>query len=193
MGTNRMEAFSDGVIAIIVTIMVLEFKPPRGAGWSDAWQLAPSLWSYALSFVVAAIMWVNHHHLVHIVRHVDARLLWANNNLLFWMSLIPFVTSYMAQYSQAPIPVAMYGVVLTMCSASFYLLRKAITSRLLHNEELTRENNRALHKNTLATVLYASTLPLAFASVYFSYAIFVIIPAMYFFPERKLAEHTAAA
>lgn len=127
MGTNRIEAFSDGVIAIILTVMVLELKVPASASTAALRAVAPSLMSYALSFVIVAIMWVNHHHLMHLAKHATAGLLWANNNLLFWMSLIPFVTAYMGQTHGAPLAVATYGAVLTLAAGGFTLLRYVVT------------------------------------------------------------------
>src|SRR5271166_3501798 len=112
MGTNRIEAFSDGVIAVIITIMVLEMKVPRDTTLTSLLGIAPQFLAYLLSFLVVAIMWVNHHHLLHAARRADARLLWSNNNLLFWMSLIPFVTAYMGDHFRDPRAVALYGVVL---------------------------------------------------------------------------------
>jgi uncharacterized membrane protein len=109
MGTNRLEAFSDGVIAVIITIMVLQLKVPRDTTLSSLRSLAPQFLSYLLSFLVVAIMWVNHHHLLHSTRHPDARLLWSNNVLLFWMSLVPFVTAYMGNNPRDPRAVALYG------------------------------------------------------------------------------------
>src|SRR5437660_8754082 len=123
MTTSRLEAFSDGVIAIIVTIMVLELRAPAQPTLRALLKVAPVFLSYALSFLVVAIMWVNHHHMIHSVRQVTARLLWLNLNLLFWMSLIPFVTDYMGKNYRQPLPVALYGASLTLCAAGFYLLR----------------------------------------------------------------------
>ncbi len=123
MTTSRLEAFSDGVIAIIVTIMVLELRPPAQPTWPALFRVAPVFISYALSFLVVAIMWVNHHHMIHIVRQVTARLLWSNLNLLFWMSLVPFVTEFVGKNYREPMAVALYGLDLTMCAAAFYLLR----------------------------------------------------------------------
>src|SRR5499425_3288160 len=123
MTTSRLEAFSDGVIAIIVTIMVLELRPPSQPTWPALLKTAPVFLSYWLSFLVVAIMWVNHHHLIHAVRQVTARLLWSNLNLLFWMSLVPFVTDFMGRNPRVPFPVSLYGINLTMCAFAFWLLR----------------------------------------------------------------------
>src|SRR5579864_7031445 len=123
MTTGRLEAFSDGVIAIIVTIMVLELRAPSQPTIAALLKVAPVFISYGLSFLVVAIMWVNHHHLIHSVHEVTARLLWSNLNLLFWMSLVPFVTDYLGKNYREPMAVALYGLDLTLCASAFYLLR----------------------------------------------------------------------
>src|SRR6266704_3930203 len=120
MSTNRLEAFSDGVIAIIVTIMVLELRAPSQPTLAALWKVAPVFISYGLSFLVVAIMWVNHHHLIHAVREVNARMLWSNLNLLFWMSLIPFVTDFLGRNPHAPFPVSLYGFDLSLCGVAFW-------------------------------------------------------------------------
>jgi len=186
MGTNRIEAFSDGVIAIILTVMVLELRVPANPSLVALKAMTPSVLSYALSFLVVAIMWVNHHHLMHMAKHATAGLLWANNNLLFWMSLIPFVTAYMGQTHGAPLAVATYGAILTMAAVGFTLLRYIINLGDHGHENLMEQNRRAMRKNILANLLYASTVPLAFVSVEMSFLIFLLIPAMYFLPERLL-------
>src|SRR5271167_1214855 len=125
MGTNRLEAFSDGVIAVIITIMVSELKVPGDTTLGSLRSVAPQFLSYLLSFLVVAIMWVNHHHLLHSARRADARLLWSNNNLLFWMSLVPFVTAYMGNSPRDPRAVALYGLIMFMCGSAFSILRAA--------------------------------------------------------------------
>jgi len=181
MGTNRLEAFSDGVIAIIVTIMVLELKlPPDGSPQALA-RMAPTALSYILSFVVVAIMWVNHHQLVHAARRVDSLLLWSNNFLLFAMSLIPFATAYLGQHYTEPLPAALYGAVMTLCGLGFTWLRSTIGKSPSHDPvtlALARQS-----KNWMSVVLYASSIPLAWSSVWLSFAIFVLIPVMYFMPQ----------
>ncbi|HEV2176346.1 MAG TPA: TMEM175 family protein [Terriglobia bacterium] len=188
MSTNRVEAFSDGVIAIIVTIMVLELQAPHQASLGALARLAPVFLAYVLSFLVVAIMWVNHHHLLHAAQHADARLLWTNNLLLFWMSLIPFVTRYLGANPKASFAVAIYGAVLAMCAASFTLLRHAVNQHHRDDPTLADYNQRMLRKSVVSTTLYAASAPLAYVSVYLSFLIFVLIPALYFLPERKLAE-----
>jgi len=188
MGTNRLEAFSDGVIAVIITIMVLELKTPRDTSIASLRSLAPQFLSYLLSYLVVAIMWVNHHHMMHSARRADAFLLWSNITLLFWMSLVPFVTAWMGNNSRDPRAVALYGIVLTLCAASFVLLRSAIIQHHLENEDMVRYHRRIQGKNFFSLILYLASAPLAFVDVRISFAIFVFVALSYFLPERKLAE-----
>jgi uncharacterized membrane protein len=188
MGTNRLEAFSDGVIAVIITIMVLELKLPSDSSFTSMRPLAPQFLSYLLSFLVVAIMWVNHHHMIHSAKRADARLLWSNNTLLFWMSLVPFVTAFMGNHWRDPRAVALYGIVLTLCSLSFALLRSAIICHHRDNPEMVEYHRRVQAKNLYSLLLYLASAPLAFVDVRISFAIFVFVALSYFLPERKLAE-----
>ena len=188
MGTNRIEAFSDGVIAVIITIMVLELKVPRDTTLASLFAIAPQFLAYLLSFLVVAIMWVNHHHLLHAARHADARLLWSNNNLLFWMSLVPFVTAYMGNNYRDPRAVAPYGAVLFLCSIAFWILRRAISCHHRDDPGLLAYHRRALRKNLFSAALYGASIPLAFYDVRLSFFIFACVALSYFLPERKLAE-----
>lgn len=185
--TSRTEAFSDGVIAIIVTIMVLQLTNPSQPTFAALLKQAPIFLSYALSFLVVAIMWVNHHHLIHAVREVTARFLWSNLNLLFWMSLIPFVTDFLGRNPRAPFPVSLYGLDLSLCGAAFWLLRFEITRQHRHDPEMSEYHSRIQLKNLFSAILYLSAAALAHVSIYISYAIYVLIPATYFLPEKKLA------
>lgn len=193
MTTSRIEAFSDGVIAIIVTIMVLEFHTPSDTTLFALLKLLPVMLSYTLSFAVVAIMWVNHHHLMHHARHANAPLLWSNNLLLFCMSLIPFATAYLGQNHQAPLPVALYGGVLACTAYAFTLLPWVVNHQHECDGELRDYNDRMFHKSLFFSTLYASTVALAFVHIYAAYAIFVLVPLSYFLPERKLAEHGGAS
>jgi uncharacterized membrane protein len=188
MGTGRLEAFSDGVIAIIVTIMVLQLTTPAQPTPAALLKAAPILLSYALSFLVVAIMWVNHHHLIHAVRHVSARLLWSNINLLFWMSLIPFVTDYLGRFHRDRFPVALYGLELGLCGMAFTILRTELVRQHAHDPEMTEYHSRVQVKNVMATGIYLSAAILAYVSIYLAYAIYIAIPLAYFLPEKKLAE-----
>lgn len=188
MTTSRLEAFSDGVIAIIVTIMVLELRPPQPPTWPVLLKSSPVFVGYALSFLLVAIMWVNHHHLIHAVREVSARLLWANINLLFWMSLVPFVTEFVGNNYREPFAVALYGLDLTMCSGAFYLLRAELVRQHWQDIEMREYHRGVQRKNGFSFLLYLSSVALAYVSVYASFLVFVLIPALYFLPEKKLAE-----
>jgi len=187
MTTSRVEAFSDGVIAIIVTIMVLELRAPAQPTLPALWKVAPIFLSYGLSFLVVAIMWINHHHLVHAVREVNARLLWANLNLLFWMSLIPFVTDFLGKNPKAPMAVALYGIDLSLCGVAFCLLRLELARQHRHDSEAAEYHRSVLRKNAFSATLYFLSAPLAYISIYASFFIFVLIPAKYFLPEKRLA------
>jgi uncharacterized membrane protein len=186
MSTSRLEAFSDGVIAIIITIMVLDLRAPAQPTFAALAKVAPVFLSYALSFLVAAIMWVNHHHLVHAVRSVTARLLWSNLYLLFWMSLIPFVTDYAGKNYHEPMAVALYGLDLFMCSTGYYFLRMELIRQSGHDTAMREYHQGINRKGAFASALYLLSVPLAYASVYASFFIFALIPAMYFLPEKML-------
>lgn len=186
MSTSRIEAFSDGVIAIIVTIMVLQLTMPAQATLAALLRQTPIFLSYALSFLVVAIMWVNHHHLIHAVHDVNARLLWSNINLLFWMSLTPFVTDFMGRNPKAPFPVSLYGLNLAMCGFAFWLLRIELTHQHRDNPEMSEYHARIQLKNLFSAFLYLTAAGLAHVSIYISYFVYVLIPALYFLPERKL-------
>jgi TMEM175 potassium channel family protein len=188
--TSRMEAFSDGVIAIIVTVMVLQLTTPPQPTFASLLKQAPILLSYALSFLVVAIMWVNHHHLIHAVREVTARLLWSNLNLLFWMSLIPFVTDFLGRNPRAAFPVSLYGLNLSLCGAAFSLLRLEIARQHRHDPEMSEYHSRIQLKNLFSTIFYLAAAALSHVSIYISYFIYVLIPALYFLPEKKLAGNT---
>lgn len=191
MTTSRLEAFSDGVIAIIVTIMVLELRAPSQPTWRALLKVAPVFMSYGLSFLVVAIMWVNHHHLIHAVREVTARLLWSNLNLLFWMSLVPFVTDFLGKNYRHPMAVAIYALDLGLCGSSFYLLRTELVRQDRRDPDLIAYHESMQRKNLFSAVLYLSAAPFAYVSIYISFFIFALIPAMYFLPEKKLAASSA--
>jgi uncharacterized membrane protein len=187
MTTSRLEAFSDGVIAIIVTIMVLDLRAPSQPTLAALWKVAPVFISYALSFLVVAIMWVNHHHLIHAVNGVTARLLWTNIYLLFWMSLVPFVTDYLGKNYREPMAVALYGLDLVLCSSAFYFLRIILLEQDRHDSALADYHRSIQRKNAFSAALYLASVPLAYVSIYASYFIFALIPATYFLPEKTLA------
>ncbi len=188
MSTSRLEAFSDGVIAIIVTIMVLQLTHPGSPTLASLLRQSPIFLSYALSFLVVAIMWVNHHHLIHAVREVNARLLWSNLNLLFWMSLIPFVTDFLGRNPRVPFPVSLYGYAMAMCGIAFWLLRIELVRQHRYDPEMSEYHSRIQMKNLYSAFLYLTAGALAHVSIYISYFVYVLIPALYFLPEKKLAE-----
>lgn len=184
MGIGRVEAFSDGVIAVVVTIMVLELKAPESAELAALLKLRLPFLNYILSFVVIAIFWVNHRTILHLVRHVDSSVLWWNNALLFWMSLIPFATSYMGQTGAAPLSVASYGALLAVTSMSFAILRFVVARQNTTDHNLSRLHKWLHFKDAIGIILYTASVFLAFASVRASFAIFILIPVMYFLPTR---------
>ncbi|MEP7036940.1 MAG: TMEM175 family protein, partial [Acidobacteriota bacterium] len=153
MEKTRLETFSDGVIAIIITIMVLELKVPDESIITAWRELAPKFISYVLSFLLIAIMWGNHHHVFQIVKAVDGKLMWANINLLFWMSLIPFATAYLGEHYTEPAAVALYGVVLSFSVIAFTILRSAISKQHLDNAELNKQDQYIFRKNILSNFL----------------------------------------
>jgi uncharacterized membrane protein len=182
LGKNRLEGFSDGVVAIIITIMVLELKVPHEASPQALLELLPVFLSYALSFLIVAIIWVNHHHLVHTLPQVTGRILWLNNHLLFWLSLVPFTTGFMGENHLAPLAVALYGLLLFFCGVAFDLLRREIALQETADPELAAMHRRSDRRNTITAALYLASVPLAWLSVWLSVVIFLLVPIVYFMP-----------
>ncbi len=195
MKTNRVEAFSDGVLAIIITIMVLELKAPEGTHLSALRPLLPILGSYVLSFLYVGIYWNNHHHLLHSVRQVSGGILWANLHLLFWLSLFPFTTAWMGENHLAATPAAVYGVVLFMAGLAYYILQLAIIARQGPGSLLAAALGRDL-KGKLSPVCYLAAVGLAFVSPWIANAIYLFVALMWLVPDRRieraLAEHREA-
>jgi uncharacterized membrane protein len=185
MGKDRLAAFSDGVFAIIITIMVLELKVPHGSSWEVLAGVAPNFVSYVLSFVYLAIYWNNHHHLVHTVARVDGLILWANSHLLFWLSLIPAATAWMGENFLASIPTAVYGTSLLMPAIAYYLLQKAIVRRQGTHSVLANALGGDF-KGKISSILYAAGIGLAFVSAWLSVAIYVLVAAMWLIPDRRI-------
>jgi uncharacterized membrane protein len=185
MEKNRLAAFSDGVIAILITIMVLELKAPRGANFSDLAGLIPNFFSYALSFVYIAIYWNNHHHMLHAVQRVNGLILWAHTYLLFWMSLIPFATAWMGENHFATIPTAVYGVALFMPAIAYFLLQKAIIRSQGRGSILAKAVGRDL-KGKISPALYLAAIGLAFVSPWISNAIYALVACMWLIPDRRI-------
>jgi uncharacterized membrane protein len=190
MGKARMEAFSDGVIAIIITIMVLEMKVPHSTELDGLAPLAPVFLSYVLSYVNVGLYWNNHHHMIHAVKHVDGRILWANLHLLFWLSLMPFVTGWMGENHFAPVPTALYGVVLLMCAAAYYLLSRAIIAAHGRESLLARAIGRDL-KGRLPLLLYLVAIGSAYVHPWISLAIYIAVALMWLIPDRRIEKALA--
>ena len=185
MSKNRMEAFSDGVIAIIITVMVLELRTPHGVDLAALRPLIPVFLSYVLSYVFLGIYWSNHHHLLHAISHVDGRILWANLHLLFWLSLIPFVTAWMGENHFAAWPVALYGVVLLLAAIAYFILTRTLIA--LHGREsvLATAVGRD-RKGKVSIVIYLAAIPLAFVSPWISCALYVLVAIMWLIPDRRI-------
>jgi uncharacterized membrane protein len=184
MSRNRLEAFSDGVIAILITIMVLELRPPHGPRLDDLAPLVPRLLSYLLSFTFLAIYWNNHHHLMHAVQRVDGRVLWANVHLLFWLSLTPFVTAWVGEHRAAPLPVAAYGGVLLLSAVAYFVLTRALLRLHAADSSLARALGRDW-KGKASVVAYAVAIPLAFTSRWAAIAIYVAVALVWWVPDTR--------
>jgi uncharacterized membrane protein len=187
MGKDRLAAFSDGVIAIIITIMVLELHVPHGADWAALATIAPSFLVYVLSFVYVAIYWNNHHHLLHTVTRVDGLILWANAHLLFWLSVIPVATAWIGQNLLAPLPTAVYGVALLMPAIAYYLLVQAIIRQHGEHSVLAKAIGADL-KGKISPVLYIAGSVVAFVSPWLSMALYVLVAVMWLVPDRRIAD-----
>jgi uncharacterized membrane protein len=187
MKTNRLEAFSDGVIAILITIMVLELKAPHDPTPASLGKMWPIFFAYVLSFIIIAIYWVNHHHLIHLVTRVDSVILWANINQLFWISLIPWVTVYLGDNHALPFPVALYAAVSTAGAISFFLLRASI-ARHHHEPDFERLNQKMARKNLIAIFIYVAATAAAFICTPLALVMIALPAAMYFLPERGVGK-----
>ncbi|MES2462333.1 MAG: TMEM175 family protein [Armatimonadota bacterium] len=185
MGKGRLEAFSDGVIAIIITIMVLELKVPHGSDLAALKPLIPVLLSYILSFVFVGIYWNNHHHMLHAAHKVNGRVLWLNMHLLFWLSLIPFVTSWMGENHFEGLPVALYGVVLLMCAFAFTFLARGLVVLEGKDSTLARAIGRD-YKGTASIILYVLAIPLALFATWLAFALYVTVAIIWFLPDRRI-------
>jgi uncharacterized membrane protein len=185
MGKDRLAAFSDGVIAIIITIMVLELKVPHGADWATLRGVGPNFVAYVLSFVYLAIYWNNHHHLLHTVTRVDGLILWANSHLLFWLSLVPAATGWMGENFLAPLPTAVYGVSLLMPAIAYYLLQRTIVRQQGEHSVLASALGRDV-KGKISPLLYAAAVMLAFVNAWLSIAIYALVAVMWLVPDRRI-------
>ncbi len=185
MNKGRLEAFSDGVIAIIITIMVLELKVPAGAHPGALRPLLPAFLSYVLSFIYLGIYWNNHHHLWQAVQKVNGKILWANMHLLFWLSLIPSVTSWMGENHFAPWPVALYGVVLFFAGLAYFILSRVLIAHHGTDSFLAHAIGRDF-KGKVSVATYATAIPLAFLAPRISCALYAVVAVMWFIPDRRI-------
>jgi TMEM175 potassium channel family protein len=187
MGKGRLEAFSDGVIAVIITIMVLELKVPHGIDLPALIPSIPVFLSYVLSYIYIGIYWNNHHHMLHAVQHVTGGVLWANLHLLFWLSLVPFVTDWMSENHFAAVPVAMYGVVLLMSGVAYYILARILVARHGPDSMLARAFGKDF-KGIASVVLYAIAIALAFVAPWLAGVLYVAVAIMWLIPDPRI-EH----
>jgi uncharacterized membrane protein len=191
MSPTRLEAFSDGVLAIIITIMVLELRVPHGAEWTALRPLWPVFLSYLLSFVNLGIYWNNHHHMLHVTRRVNGAILWANLHLLFWLSLVPFTTSWMGENHFAPVPTAVYGIVLLLSALAYYTLQRAIIRSQGEHSVLAAAVGGD-KKGKISPVIYALAIPLAFVHQAIAGALYAAVALMWLLPDQRIERVMAA-
>ncbi|MDB5128728.1 TMEM175 family protein [Mucilaginibacter sp.] len=185
MSKGRLEAFSDGVIAIIITIMVLELKVPHDASWEALRHLGPVFLSYVLSFIYVGIYWNNHHHMLHAAKSVNGAILWANMHLLFWLSLIPFVTAWMGENHFAQWPVICYGAVLAMNGIAYTILAKLLIRHHGENSLIARAVGNDT-KGKLSVGIYSAAIVVAFVHSWLALAMYILVACMWFIPDRRI-------
>jgi len=185
MTKGRLEAFSDGVIAILITIMVLELKVPHGSDLAALRPMVPTLLAYVLSFLHLAIYWNNHHHLLQAIRHVNGRVLWANVHLLFWLSLVPFMTAWIGEHPDTPLPAAFYGVVLLMAGVAYTVLVRALIAGHGKDSLIARAIGNDF-KGRASLALYLSAIPLAYLQTWIAFAIYAGVAVMWLVPDRRI-------
>jgi uncharacterized membrane protein len=190
MSKTRMEAFSDGVIAILITIMVLELRIPHSSSLSSLRPLAPNFFSYVLSFVFLGIYWSNHHHLLQAVVHVDGLVLWANLHLLFWLSLVPFGAGWMGENDFASWPVALYGTILLLAAIAYFLLTRALIALHGRGSVLASAVGRDF-KGVASMVVYLAAIPLSLLNGWIGFSLYVVVAAMWLIPDRRIAKTLA--
>ena len=186
IGSERLIALTDGVVAVVITIMVLELKPPHGADLASLAELGPTFLSFVLSFVYVAIYWNNHHHFFRLVPHVGGSIMWSNLNLLFWLSLIPFATAWMDEHGGAPVPIALYGVTLLLCAVSWRIMQAAIVRAQGAGSPLRAALRRDL-KGQASIAIYLVAIALAFVAPIFAYACYAGVAAWWLVPDRRVA------
>ncbi len=185
MGTNRLEAFSDGVLAIIITIMVLELRVPHGTELADLKPMVPKLLGYVLSFVYVGIYWNSHHHMFHVTESVNGAVLWGNLHLLFWLSLIPFVTGWMGENHFTPIPTALYGMVLLMCAIAYTILQFAIIRMQGEHSKVAKAVGQD-RKGKVSLALYVIAIACSFFLPMVACALYAAVALIWFIPDRRL-------
>ena len=186
MNKTRLEAFSDGVMAIIITIMVLELKVPHGSDLESIKPLLPVFLSYVLSFIYIGIYWNNHHHMLQATKKVNGKVLWANLNLLFWLSLLPFATGWMGENHAAPLPTAIYGVILLLAAIAYTVLQVYIVKHDKEENALLAAAIGSDFKGKISLACYVAAIPLAFVSPWISNGLYVIVAAIWFIPDRRI-------
>ena len=191
MNKTRLEAFSDGVIAILITIMVLELRIPEGADWDSLQPIVPVFLTYVLSFVFLGIYWSNHHHLLHMADRITGGIMWANLHLLFWLSLTPFATGWMGRNHFAPLPTAMYGVVLLFSAIAYTILVRMIIAAQGPNSRLKAAIGSDT-KGNLSLAMYMAAIPLAFVNRWIAYALYVAVVLMWLVPDRRIERRVDA-
>ena len=185
MGKGRVEAFSDGVMAIIITVMLLEIKVPHGDELNLLKPVVPVFISYILSFIYLGIYWNNHHHMMHSVQHVNGKVLWANTHLLFWLSLIPFATGWMGENNFTKWPVILYGTILLMCGVAYYILSQTLIG--LHGKNSTiADAIGSDKKGKLSVAIYAFAIALSFINPWIGMALYTIVAAMWIIPDKRI-------
>jgi TMEM175 potassium channel family protein len=185
MSKSRLEAFSDGVIAILITILVLELKVPHGGDLAALRPLLPATLAYLLSFIYVGIYWNNHHHMLHAADKIDGRILWANLHLLFWLSLVPFATGWLGENQFGPLPTALYGTVMFCAGVAYYILQSAIIAHQGADSPLRRAVGRDW-KGKLSNILNGFAIPLAFVAHWASLGVYIVVAAMWFIPDRRI-------
>mgnify|MGYP001605729879 CR=1 FL=1 len=186
MNKSRLEAFSDGVLAIIITIMVLEFKTPHGSGWAVIRELYPNFLSYALSFVFIGIYWGNHHHLFHTFQNINAGIIWANLNLLFWLSLVPFATGWMGENHFTTNTVVLYAAMLLCCGIAFTILQVCIQRTNQQNPKLQHAFERVKRKGIFSAAGYLLAIPFAYYNTLISASLLVLVAVSWFIPDKNI-------
>jgi uncharacterized membrane protein len=185
MGKGRLEAFSDGVLAIIITIMVLEMKAPHGSNLAALWSVAPVFLSYVLSFIYVGIYWNNHHHLLHAAEHVSGGILWANLHVLFWLSLVPFATAWMGENHFAPWPVALYGLIFFFAAIAYFLLSKSLIAQHGPGSLLAESIGRD-RKGRASVLVYFIAIPLSLFQPFLAFACYILVAVIWLLPDPRI-------